>query len=98
MSWRRGEKARAEPKFARFYRPANTAWPVIGDGPNTFEWHKVSMAMTLRAENAHYRMGEIQRRHWNAVAKANAIGSGFEQVIDTFIRFVPRNPALQGGE
>lgn len=66
-----------------------SAWPVIGDGPNMFQWQKVTMAMAVRAGNAHYKMNEIARRHWNAAAKANAVGSDVEPLIDRFIALAP---------
>ncbi|MES3023812.1 MAG: type II toxin-antitoxin system HipA family toxin [Pseudomonadota bacterium] len=62
-----------------------SAWPAIGDGPNMFQWQKVTMAMAVRAGNAHYKMGEISRRHWNAAAKSNAVGADFEPTIERFI-------------
>lgn len=62
-----------------------SAWPVIGDGPNKFQWQKVTMAMAVRAGNAHYKMGEILRRHWNDTAKSNAVGANFEPTIERFI-------------
>ncbi len=67
-----------------------SAWPAIGDGPNTFQWKKVTMAMAVRAGNVHYKMSEILRQHWNATAKANAIGTDFEPTIDRFITLAPR--------
>ena len=45
--------------------------------------------MAVRAKNAHYRMNTIQRRHWNAVAKNNAMGLDFESVIQRFIEATP---------
>jgi serine/threonine-protein kinase HipA len=45
--------------------------------------------MALRTKNAHYRMAEIQRRHWNEVAKANALGSDFEAVIQRLVAITP---------
>jgi serine/threonine-protein kinase HipA len=67
-----------------------SAWPVIGDGPNMFQWQKVTMAMAVRAGNAHYKMGEIQRRHWNGAAKSNAVGTDFEALIERFIGRAPQ--------
>jgi serine/threonine-protein kinase HipA len=67
-----------------------SAWPVIGDGPNSFQWKKVTMAMSVRAGNVHCKMSEILRRHWNATAKANAVGTDFEPTIDRFIALAPR--------
>jgi serine/threonine-protein kinase HipA len=66
-----------------------SAWPVIGDGPKMFQWQKLKLAMAVRAKNAHYRMAHIQRRHWNAVAKANGMGEDFESVIQQFITQAP---------
>lgn len=66
-----------------------SAWPVLGDGPNQFQWQKLKMAMAVRSRNPHYRVADIQRRHWNAVAKANALGEDFEAVIGDFIARAP---------
>lgn len=66
-----------------------SAWPVIGKGAREFQWQKVKMAMALHTRNAHYRIAEIQRRHWNAVAKANALGSDFEAVIQKIVSMTP---------
>lgn len=54
-----------------------------------FQWQKVKMAMALHTKNAHYRIAEIQRQHWNAVAKANALGSDFEAVIQKIVSVTP---------
>jgi serine/threonine-protein kinase HipA len=59
-----------------------SAWPVIGRGARQFQWQKVKLAMAVRATNAHYHMQDVQRRHWNAVAKRNAMGPNFEDVIE----------------
>ena len=66
-----------------------SAWPIIGKGAREFQWKKVKLAMALRTTNAHYRMAEIQRRHWNEVTKANALGSDFEAVIQRFVAITP---------
>jgi serine/threonine-protein kinase HipA len=66
-----------------------SAWPVIGKGTRQFQWQKVKMAMALHSKNARYRLAEIQRRHWNEVAKANAVGADFEDVIERLIAMTP---------
>lgn len=66
-----------------------SAWPVIGEGARQVSWQKLNMAMAVRVKNAHYRMATIQRRHWNAVAKNNAMGMDFEVVIQRFIEMTP---------
>jgi serine/threonine-protein kinase HipA len=66
-----------------------SAWPVIGPGTREIQWQKLKLAMALRTKNAHYRMHEIQRRHWNEVAKANALGPDFEAVIEKIAAMTP---------
>lgn len=66
-----------------------SAWPAIGNGPNMFQWRKVTLAMAVRAGNAHYKMCEIRRRHWNMIAKANALGADFESTLQHFIARAP---------
>ncbi len=70
-----------------------SAWPVIGPGPNKFQWQRVKLAMAVRATSAHYRMAHIQRRHWNTVAKTNAMGEDFEPTIQRFI--AAASPAVE---
>lgn len=67
-----------------------SAWPAIGSGPNMFQWPNVKMAMAVRTADAHYKMCEIRRRHWNTVAKANALGIDFEETIQNFIQRTPQ--------
>ena len=66
-----------------------SAWPVIGKGARQIPWRKVKMAMALHSKNVHYRMAEIQRRHWNVAAKDNALGADFEPIIQRFIDITP---------
>ena len=47
------------------------------------------MAMAVRAGNTHYKMSEILRRHWNATAKANAVGDDLEATMDRFLSLAP---------
>ena len=47
------------------------------------------MAMAVRSKNSHYRFAEIRRKHWNAVAKNNAVSADFEPVIRHFIDITP---------
>ncbi len=66
-----------------------SAWPVIGKGARDFSWKKIKLAMALRARNTHYRIAEIQRRHWNEVARANDMGHDFEASIERLIELTP---------
>ena len=67
-----------------------SAWPVTGNGADRFQWQKLKLAMAVRSKNAHYRMAQIQRRHWNAVAKRNGLGEDFEAVIGQVVEQTPR--------
>jgi len=66
-----------------------SAWPVIGRGARQFQWQKVKLAMAARSKNAHYHLQEVQRRHWNAAAKRNAMGQDFESVIEDVLKKTP---------
>lgn len=50
-----------------------SAYPLLGAGRGRLSPHRVRMAMAVRAKNAHWRMGEILRRHWLAVGKRNGV-------------------------
>ena len=66
-----------------------SAWPVIGRGARQFHWQDMKLAMALRTTNTHYAMADIQRRHWNEVAKQNALGLDFENSIKQVIAMTP---------
>jgi serine/threonine-protein kinase HipA len=46
-----------------------SAWPIIGNGPNSLPLQDAKMAMALRGKNPHYRLAEIQTRHWKDLVK-----------------------------
>jgi serine/threonine-protein kinase HipA len=63
-----------------------SVYPVLGEGPKLVSPHKVSMAMAVRGKNAHYKMRDIQARHWCELAKRHGItpqgaDSPFEQIV-----------------
>jgi serine/threonine-protein kinase HipA len=45
-----------------------SAWPIIGDGAQQLPYEKARLAMALRGRNAHYRLHEMQPRHWQRLA------------------------------
>jgi serine/threonine-protein kinase HipA len=51
-----------------------SAWPIIGRGPNHLDLHKAKLAMAVRSKNPHWRLTEIQPRHWDAVARQAGFG------------------------
>lgn len=66
-----------------------SAWPVTGKAAGQLSWRKLKLAMALRAGNAHYHLAEIQRRHWNAVARRLGLGMDFEPHIQALIEHTP---------
>lgn len=55
-----------------------SAWPVIGNGPNHVAWHQARLAMAIRAKNTHYRLSEIQARHWQHLAFKSGVEGAWE--------------------
>ena len=66
-----------------------SAWPVIGDGSNQLDWHKVKLAMAMHGKNVHYRLKEIQRRHFNETARRCGLGDNMESIIQDIIERTP---------
>jgi serine/threonine-protein kinase HipA len=50
-----------------------SAWPIIGHGHGKLARQRAKMAMAMPGRNRHYRLAEIQRRHWKALADATRI-------------------------
>ncbi|MBE7417428.1 MAG: type II toxin-antitoxin system HipA family toxin [Ideonella sp.] len=65
-----------------------SAYPVLGSGPNRISEHRVKLAMALRSTNAHWRMRDILRRHWEEVGRRNGIVTESGQGVDALIRGV----------
>lgn len=47
-----------------------SAWPIIGNGPNHLSYQRAKLAMGVKAGNTHYRLRDIQARHWQGLAAA----------------------------
>ncbi|ATE59336.1 type II toxin-antitoxin system HipA family toxin [Thauera sinica] len=62
-----------------------SAWPVAGSGPNHLDYHKLA----LRGKNAHYRLRDIQRRHFNEAARRCGLGLNMDGLVDEVIARVP---------
>ena len=45
-----------------------STWPVVGKRANQLDIHELKLAMALRGKNAHYKIVEIQPRHFQALA------------------------------
>lgn len=58
-----------------------SAWPIIGHGPNQISIHKAKLAMALRAKNAHYKIREIQARHWLNLSQSCGAGGVWQKMV-----------------
>ena len=68
-----------------------SAHPIIGHGPNQLAPQRAKLAMAVRGRNAHYRMHDVQRRHWTAQAMHAGLGPAFaETLIEEVLREAPR--------
>jgi serine/threonine-protein kinase HipA len=75
-----------------------SAWPVVGRGQNQLHPKQLKLALALRGTHKHYRLAEIERRHWNAAAKACGFGLDMEALISEVIETAPRAIELVGAK
>lgn len=66
-----------------------SAYPVIGEGLNQWRGRDLRLAMALLGKNRHYRMHDIQRRHFNSTAKMVGYAETAEPLIQAFIAQTP---------
>ena len=52
-------------------------------GANTA--HKVKLAMAVRSKNAHWKIQEIRRQHWTAVAQRHGLSDELSTIVDEVI-------------
>lgn len=62
-----------------------SAWPVVGNRQDQLSAKKIRLAMALKSTNKHYRIAEIQRRHFNVVARSCGLEEDMESIIDDVI-------------
>ncbi len=71
-----------------------SAYPVLGEGPAKMSPFKVKMAMAVRSKNAHWKMRDIQRRHWLALGARHGVvsenGQSTQHLVDDIIASTPR--------
>jgi serine/threonine-protein kinase HipA len=51
-----------------------SAWPIIGRRANQIDRNKAKLAMAVRSKNAHWKLDEIQPRHWDSVTRLAGLG------------------------
>jgi serine/threonine-protein kinase HipA len=91
--------------FSIFLRPGSqyeltplydvlSAYPLLGAGRGKLSAFKVKMAMAVRSKNAHWKMHEIQRRHWVLVGESYGIelaggARGTSALLDDLVARTP---------
>jgi len=59
-----------------------SAWPLIGTGPNDLQYKKTKLAMAVRSQSAHYKLAEIQPRHWQELAQRSAVEDAWPTMVN----------------
>jgi serine/threonine-protein kinase HipA len=62
---------------------------VTGNKHNQLHPKKLKLAMALQAKTKHYRLADIQRRHFNAMAQRCGLGADMESIISDVIETTP---------
>ena len=57
-----------------------SAWPIIGAGANRVPYQRAKLAMAVKGVNVHYRLRDIQARHWQRLAASCGPGV-WEQML-----------------
>jgi serine/threonine-protein kinase HipA len=65
-----------------------SAAPFLGPGPRRMNERDLKLAMAVRGRNAHWKMNEIQRRHWSAVSQRAGLGNLAEEIVEETIASV----------
>jgi serine/threonine-protein kinase HipA len=58
-----------------------SAWPIVGPRNDQVHRQKLRLAMAVRGKNKHYRIAQIQRRHFNMMARRCGFGNDMEPII-----------------
>jgi len=58
-----------------------SAWPITGPRHNQLHVKKLKLAMAVRGTTKHYRVAEIERRHFNMTARQCGLGTDMDPVI-----------------
>ncbi len=58
-----------------------SAWPLF-EGTHGLQYKKVKLAMAVRATSAHYRLAEIQRRHWEQLAVESGVVGAWDAMLE----------------
>lgn len=59
-----------------------SAWPVVGRGPNKLDPHELRLAMSFRGKKRHYRLEEIQPRHFHALSEQYPAADAWPHMLE----------------
>jgi len=66
-----------------------SVWPIVGDGPNQLSWYNAKLATAVMARKPLYRLRDIERRHFNAMAARSGYGKDAEPIIQKILDATP---------
>lgn len=72
-----------------------SVFPYVGTGPNQINWRKAELALALRAKNAHYRLYDIQSRHWHGLAMQYGGPAVWQRMLNHVERVEPALTAVE---
>ncbi len=67
-----------------------SAWPITGRSPNKLDGSRLRLAMAVKGKNTHYRLRDIQRRHFNHMASLCGWGADMEDLIAEVMDRLPQ--------
>lgn len=73
----RGGKYRLTPLY-----DVLSAWPVIGPEAANIPWQKAKLAMAVHSKSPHYKLSEIQPRHWQQLAIKSGARDAWPALVD----------------
>lgn len=59
-----------------------SAWPIIGPGAANIPWQKARSAMAMHSKSPHYKLSEIQPRHWHQLAIKSGARDAWPAMVD----------------
>jgi len=67
-----------------------SAWPIMGNKANNLSWHDARLAMAFRSKNAHYKLSEIQPRHFFSAAGKLGLAGEITSIIEEVLKTTPK--------
>lgn len=58
-----------------------SAWPIVGVGPHKLAYKKTRLAMAVHSKAPHYRLAEIQHRHWEVLAQKSGVENAWPAML-----------------